>query len=130
MNEERYRIRMRPLPGSPPDILDQLREAIEELFESGFAGAASYVQGRGAQESAKAAEIKAKALAHLGTLQLERQKLIDERDKAIAEHQQNMYELRTQRLKELVDSAVRLKEMGCEIRLEVLAQALMQAANE
>ncbi|MBT9312158.1 hypothetical protein [Leptothoe kymatousa] len=130
MNEERYRIRMRQLPGSPPDLLDKLRESIEELFDCGLTGATNYVQGRGEQESAKAAEIKAKALAQLGSLQLERQKLIDERDKAIAEHQQAMYELRTQRLKEVVDSLVRLKEMGVEVKLEVVAQVLMQAASE
>ena len=41
-----------------------------------------------------------------------------------------MYELRTQRLKEVVDSLVRLKEMGVEVKLEVVAQVLMQAASE
>lgn len=111
-------------------MLEQLKDSIEELFECGLIGATNYVQGRGQQESAKAAEIKAKALAQLGTLELERQRLVDERDKAIAEHKQTMYELRTQRLKEVVDSLVRLRDMGVPVQLELVAQVLMQSAEE
>lgn len=127
--DERQRIRMSQLPGGLPN-LHQIRAAIETLCDSGVAGADDYVRGRGAQESAKAAEIKAKALAALADLDLERQRLIDERDKAIDEHQQKMYELRTQRLKEVVNSLVRLKELGVSVDLEVVANTLIQAVSE
>ena len=128
--DERQRIRMRQLPGSSPDLLEQIKASIEELFECSLAGATNYVQGRGEQESAKAAEIKAKALAQLGNLELERQRLIDERDKAVAEHKRTMYELRTQRLNEVVSSLIRLKEMEAPVNLEVVVNLLVQAANE
>ena len=128
--DERHRVRMRQLPGSHPDLLDQIKASIEELFECSLAGATNYVQGRGEQESAKAAEIKAKALAQLGNLELERQRLIDERDKAVAEHKCAMYELRTQRLNEVVNSLVRLKELGVSVNLEVIANVLVQAVSE
>lgn len=130
MSEDRHRIRMRQIPGSPPDLLDKLMESIEELFDCGVSGATNYVQGRGEQESAKASEIKAKALAQLGGLELERRKLIDERDKAIAEDRRLMYELRTQRLKEVVDSLIRLKEMSVSVNLEVVVGMLVQAVKE
>lgn len=132
--DERHHIRMRQLPGSSPELLQELRQelrkAIEELFDCSLAGAMNYVQGRGEQESAKAAEIKTKALAQLENLDLERQKLIDERDKAIAEDRRLMCELRTQRQKEVVDSLIRLKEMGVSVDLEFVARVLVQLANK
>ncbi|MGD1852777.1 MAG: hypothetical protein ACFB2W_00865 [Leptolyngbyaceae cyanobacterium] len=130
MNEERYRIRMRQLPGGSPELLDKLIDSIEELFECSVTGATNYLQGKGEQESAKAAEIRTRALAQIADMQLERQKLIDERDKAISEHHQAMYELKTQRLKEVVDSLVRLKEMGAPVNLERVVHTLMQSVNE
>lgn len=128
--DERHRIRMRQLPGSSPELLEQLKESIEQLFECSVEGAANFVQGRGEQESAKAAEIKAKALAQLGTLELDRQRLIAERDKDIHAHRRQMYELRTQRLKDVVDCLVRLKDLGATINLQVVADMLVQAIDE
>lgn len=127
---ERHRLRMRELPGSPPDILDKLRESIEELFDCGLEGATEYVKGKTRQESAKANEIKAKALAQLGNLELERRRLIDERDRSVAEHERSMYELRTKRLNEVVNSLIKLRELGVEVNLEVVATSLVNALNE
>jgi hypothetical protein len=123
---ERQRINMRQLPGSPPDLLEKLVESIDQLFDCAVSGGADYLQGRGGQESAKAAEIKAKVMTQLGGLDLERRRLIDERDKSIAEHQEKMYELETQRLNDVVSSLIRLKEMGVEVRLELVADVLMR----
>ena len=128
--DEHHHIRMRQLPGSPPDLLDQLKESIEKLFECSVAGAANYIQGRGEQESAKASEIKAKALAQLGTLELERQRLITERDKAIHDHKRQMYELKTKRLTEVVNCLTRLQEFGVTVNLQVVADKLVQAIDE
>ena len=130
MNDERHRITARQRPGSPPDLLSQIKESIEELYSSGLDGAKNYVEGRGRQESAKAAEIKAKALAQLGNLELESQRLIDERDKSVAEHRQAMYDLKTKRLNDVVNSLLRLKEMGVDVNLEAVAELLIKAVNE
>jgi hypothetical protein len=85
------------------------------------------------QEVAKAAEIRASALEKLGRLELERQKLIQERDAALREdlneqarvemaHKQRMYELRTQRLREVVEALKALKDLGVTLNARTRKQ--------
>ena len=46
---ERHRISLREsAPGSPPDILDRVKDAIDELFDYGVSAAGNYVKGKGA----------------------------------------------------------------------------------
>ncbi len=122
--------RLREIPGGAPDALEQLKEAVEELFDSAVLGAGHYVKGKGGQESAKATAIRAKALAHLGSLQLEREQLILERDRAIHEHKRSMYELKTIRFKEIVDCCTRLKEAGVTVNLEILIAQMIETLEE
>lgn len=128
---ERHRISLREsAPGNPPDILDRVKDAIDELFDYSVSAAGNYVKGKGSQETARAAEVRAKALSHLGNLDLERQKLIAERDQVIREDRQKMYELRTQRLTAIIDRLTKLKEIGVDIQMEVVIGQLLRAMEE
>jgi len=64
-------------------------EAIEALAQSG----GNWLQGKGQQEIAKAMEIRATVMEKLGNLEIQRQKLINERneisEKAQTERQHN-----------------------------------------
>ena len=64
---------------------------------------------------------------HLGGLELERQKFVAERDAASAQSSQRQYELQTERLKAVVDSLLTLKQLGADVRLEVVADRLIAA---
>lgn len=129
--DERHQIRLRETKsGNPPDLLDKIQEAINELFDCSVSGAGNFVKGKGGQELAKAEEIKAKAIACLADLEFERQRLLAERDKLILEDKQKMYELKTQRLEAVVNSLVRLKELGVNVQAEVVVQQLFASMNE
>ncbi|MBP0022310.1 MAG: hypothetical protein J7647_32735 [Cyanobacteria bacterium SBLK] len=115
---------------NPPDLLDRIKSAVDELFDDGVSAAGGYVKGKGEQELAKAAEIKTKAFAHLANLELERERLLTERDKVSREDKQKMYELKTQRLDAVMGSLIKLKELGVEIQLEVIVNRLLSAMDE
>jgi hypothetical protein len=87
-------------------IRDVFPETVEDLAHSG----AGWLRGKSQQEIAKAMEIRASAMEKLGKLEIERLKLIKERDEAESKeetqrhrddqaHEQRMFELRTERLK-------------------------------
>jgi hypothetical protein len=129
--EERHQIRLREATsGSPSDLLDRIKDAIDELFDCSVSAAGGYVKGKSEQELAKAAEIKAKAFSQLANLDLERQRLLAERDRLLREDRQKMYELKTQRLEAIVNSLVRLKELGVEVQIEVVVERLLRAIEE
>lgn len=127
MSDNQHEITLREAePGNPSELLDRIKDAIDELFDCGVSSAGDYVKGKSSQEVAKASEIKAKAFAHLANLDLERQRLISERDKALAEDRQKMYELKTQRLQAVVNSLIKLKQMGVEIQIDVIDACVSQ----
>ena len=111
-------------PGpNPPGLIAELRDLVMDLFPVTATSGVRYLVGKGEQEIAKAAEIRASALEKLGRLELERQKLVQERDAALRDdlneqvrdemnHEQKMYELKTQRLRDVVECLKHLKEMG------------------
>lgn len=128
---DRHEIRLREATsGSPPDLLDRIKDAIDELFDCSVSAAGGYVKGKSDQELAKAAEIKAQAFSHLANLDLERQRLLTERDRLLREDRQKMYELKTQRLEAIVNTLVRLQEMGVQVQIEVLVERLLKAMEE
>jgi hypothetical protein len=130
MNES-HQIRLREVGSdNPPDLLDKIKDSIERLFDSSVSGAGGYVKGKGEQELAKASEIKAQALSHLGNLELERQRLLAERDKLISEDKQKMYELKTKRLEAIVNCLVRLQEMNVKVQIDVVIEKLIQAMED
>jgi hypothetical protein len=131
MNNERHQIRLREAsPGNPPELLDRIKDAIDELFDCSISAAGGYVKGKSDQELAKAAEIKAKAFSHLANLDLERQRLLAERDKLLCEDRQKMYELKTQRLEAIINSLIKLKEMGTNVQIEIVVERLIKAMEE
>jgi hypothetical protein len=130
MNEH-HRIRLREsAPENPPDLLDRIKDAIDELFDCSVSAAGGFVKGKGEQELAKAAEIKAKAFSHLANLDLERQRLLTERDRLLREDRQKMYELKTQRLETVINILIKLQEMGVKVQIEVAAETLLKAIEE
>jgi hypothetical protein len=131
MYNERHQIQLREVkPENPPDLLDQIKEAIEKLFGDSVSAAGGFIKGKSDQELAKASEIKAQALSHLGNLELERQRLVAERDKLLCDDKQKMYELKTKRLEAIVNCLVRLQEMNVKVQLEVVIEKLINAMEE
>lgn len=129
--DERHKINLQEAGGNnPPEILDKLKNTVEELFDESVYAGSNYLQGKGNQEIAKATEIKAKAISYIGNLDLERQRLLTERDKIMREDKQKMYELKTQRLQEVVNSLLRLKELGANIDINIIANTLIKSINE
>ena len=131
MNNERHQIRLREASqGNPPELLDRIKEAIDELFDCSVSAAGGYVKGKSDQELAKAAEIKAKAFSHLANLDLDRQRLLSERDRLLREDRQKMYELKTQRLEAIISSLIKLQEMGANVQIEIVVERLIKAMEE
>jgi hypothetical protein len=128
---ERHQISLSEIsPQHPSELLDKIKDAINELLDCSVSGASGYVKGKGEQELAKAREIRAKVLSCLGNLDLERQRLIAERDKLIYEDKQKMYELKTQRLESVVNSLIKLKEIGVVVESEVVINQLIKSMND
>jgi hypothetical protein len=130
---ERHDIVLREADGSapnPPGVIAEIREMIKEVFPDVAADATQsglgWLRGKSQQESAKAMEIRASAIEKLGNLEIQRQKLINEREeiyeKAQTEREQNehlnkqkMFDLKTQRFKAVIESLKLLKESGAEL---------------
>lgn len=73
---ERSDITLREKTGdNPPDAVTLIREratqAVEQLFDAGTEGGANWMKGKGAQEVAKATEIKTRVMTEIGKLELE-----------------------------------------------------------
>jgi hypothetical protein len=121
---------------SPRDLLRDLIQAVDNLFTPASDGAGKWLQGKGEAELAKAAEIKARVLTTIASIDHEREKLIQAREQSVASlhnehernrmgHQEQMFHLQTERmrmqaecLKSVVDSLQRLRELGVEVSME------------
>ena len=115
---------------NPPDLLKYIVEQVEKLVPGASNSAGLFVRGKGETEIAKAAEIRARVITAIGQLEHERQRLVHERDVAIraAEnehardqmaHEEKMFELKTQRLKAVVQALEQLAALGIDVTLEV-----------
>lgn len=124
----------------PAGLLRELKSAVDALLPIGTEAGAKWVQGKGEAEIAKAIKIKAEAISLIGQLENENLRLRNERDLArdqannqaqqqLFQHEQHMVELETQRLKEIVDCILRLREAGANVDLNVIAALLVQAAT-
>ncbi len=123
---ERLDIAAREVTGSrpnPPSLLSRLREIILQVFADVAESGGSWLKGRGDQETAKAGEIRAATLEKVEGLEHDRLRLIQERDALLLKvtseqerdrmaHEQKMYELKTQRIKEVVVALQTLKDLG------------------
>jgi hypothetical protein len=141
---ERHDIVLREASGAepnPPGLISELRDLVREVFpetvEDMAQSGAGWLRGKSQQEIAKAMEIRATAMEKLGKLEIERLKLIKERDevlqKSVTEqkrddlaHKQKMFELKTERLKAVVEALKVIKEM--DIKLTVQTTRRIQAA--
>jgi hypothetical protein len=119
---DRHDITLREADGAkpnPPNLVSELLGAIREAFPDFLADLAQsgvgWFKGKSNQEIAKAMEIRAEAMVKLGNLQIEREKLVNERQKIDSAHKEKMYELTTQRLKELADALKAVKDAGIDL---------------
>jgi len=130
---ERHDIVLREATGpspTPPALITELRDIIKDVFpetvEDLARSGTRWWKGKSEQEIAKAMEIRASAMEKLGRLEIERQKLLNEREESLGKAQTEqkrdeqayklrMFELKTQRLKELVDAFKVIKEMGIKL---------------
>jgi len=126
---DRHDIVLREDPKHGSGLLKELRDAIDELFPVSVSAAGQFISGRGQQEIAKAAEIRSVVLERIGRLENERQSLIDERDQALrkldAQHTQEMYKLKTERLRAVVESLKTLHDLGVKIDMSVVAAQII-----
>jgi len=137
--DERMDITLRKL-GSPDDksAIKELKQAFAQLLPDSVDSAQKWVKGKGEREIAKAAEIKTRIYSAIDQIENNRRKhvlarKVAERKAQQAErenqrqHEEKMYKLRTERLKVAVDRLIRLREMGVQIEMEVIAEQLMSA---
>jgi len=127
---------------NPPDLLHQILDDVKELFPTATEAAGNILKGKGQQEVLKAQEIKAKIIERVGQLEIERQRLIQQREEAERNaqlqqqrdrnaHDERLMELEIQRHKEKTESLAKiieciksLQELGVEVDMEVVTKAL------
>lgn len=150
MSDKRDDIILRPArEGGSPDLLGELVAAVEKLIPAAGKGGGKWIGGKGEQEVAKAAEIRARVMSMIGELQIERDRLIQERESAKEaarqtktqerhRHKERMHELATQRidteadalqkkteaLNKAIDAMKSLRDLGVEVEIEVVSRLL------
>ena len=136
---ERHDITLRPAEGeNPPDLLRQIVEDVKKLVPEGGKTARKWVRAKGNEAEARVREIQARVYKEIAELDIERQRLIQDRDEAWqkaeleAQRDKNAYEARlkelelqrfhekVQALHEVVDCIVKLRDRGIEINLKVV----------
>ncbi len=148
MMEERHDIILRPVQTpevvaapSSPDLLRDLVRAVDEMFTPASDGAGKWLIGKGKAALAKAAEIRARVMTAIASIDHERQKLLQEREAALETRKleskrdqqaylKQMYELRTSRVLSVVDRLIKLREMGVEVELKAVTGVLLKAVRE
>lgn len=126
---------------NPPDLLQQIVDDIKKLVPESTEAGRKWLRGWGEQELARAQEIKAKVYEKIAQVEIEREKLIQQRDdgyrkaqlelrKQDQDHERSLHELeiarlkeQTQALKEVVDCIVKLRGLGIEVDLKVIKAA-------
>jgi hypothetical protein len=112
---------------NPPDLLKQMLTELAAEIALGLPEAASsgrrYLAGKAEQQTARAQFIRAAAAAKIAEVQLQRDRLIEEREKALREHEVRVYEAATERIRALADAGKfiqALRDIGVEIDLDIL----------
>lgn len=146
-SDERADISLRP--ADPSDSSELLREIVEQLkteLPASVSSGGKWLKGKADQEWARAYQIKAQVLEAIGRMDVERERLLQERkvadqrvltdgrnsaleeEKVRLAHTERMYELRTQRMqamKDVVECVLKLREAGLEVDLQVVAGRLL-----
>src|SRR5208337_4634533 len=91
---ERHEIVLREASGSapnPPALITELRDIVKDVFpetvEDLARSGTGWLKGKSEQEIAKAMEIRASAMEKRGRLEIERQKLLNEREECLQKTQ-------------------------------------------
>ncbi len=144
MEEKQNDIVLRQAEG--PDVLQEMLSDVKRLMPTVTESAGNFLKGKGYQEIAKAQDIYANIAQKIGQLELERRRLIEERDDAIRkvqleeerdkretklkrdiakkEHEERMFDLKNQRLHELGEILKALNDCGIDIDLCPITKAL------
>ncbi len=128
---ERHELTLRPAgAGDAPDLLRQIVEDVKKLVPTGTKALGRYVEAKGEEAVARVQEIKARVYENIGKLEIERQRLIQQRDEVVNAHAAKMKELeiqrlreRTQTLREVVECIVKLRGSGIPVQLKVVRKA-------
>jgi hypothetical protein len=126
---------------NPPDLLQQIVDDIKKLVPESAEAGRKWLRGKSEQELARVQEIKARVYKKIAQIEIEREKLIQQRDesdrkaqlelrKQDQDHECSLRKLeiarlneKTQALKEVVDCIVRLRGLGIEVDLKVIKAA-------
>ena len=127
---------------NPPDLLQQIVDDIKKLVPETGKSARKWMRAKGDQELAKVQEIKVRVYEKIGQLEIERQRLIQQREEAERKaelelqrekdkHELSVRELeikwfkeRANALREVVHCIVMLKELGIEVDINVIKKAV------
>ena len=131
---ERQRITIRENEGSKAKgLLARLKDAIthavadhavEDTVDSGV----RYVKAVSEQQAGKAAEVQAKAISLIKSIEHESERLIDERKATAKEHERGLYDLETRRLSELRQCVMDLIDRGIEPKAAIEFARQIQSA--
>jgi beta-phosphoglucomutase-like phosphatase (HAD superfamily) len=130
-------------PRDPVGLLPRLLQQIRDYLPGLAAAGERYLQARVAQETLKALEIRARIRTQLDTVEIERQRMIAERDERsraatiaeehdAAQREARLMELETQRLEAMARAAAALKtlhELGVKVDIEVLTHRLLSSGQ-
>lgn len=136
---------------NPPDLVAEivktLTTELHGLIPDAAKAGRSWLLGKSEQELAKVSEIKANALAKIGEIANENQRIVNERDRALREiealkdkntleHEREMFRLHTERIlakaKAMSDAVAAIKalrELGVEVDIAVVMDALLPTAS-
>jgi hypothetical protein len=98
---EKAEVVLRPAEGTtpnPPDLLHEIADLVHRLFPDVQEAAGWMLIGKKRKDEAEIAKIKADVIEKLGKLDLERQRLVDERDAALRKADQTAKELEIKRM--------------------------------
>ncbi len=132
---ERHDVIVRQASGpNPPDLLQQIvadiKDSLGELAPIAGRAAGKYVEAKGDQAVARVQEIRARIYESLAKLEIERQRLVQERDKALDSHTEKMMELKSAALKQIIDCVVTCKEKGIRIDMKIVRKKIAGAMTE
>jgi len=116
---------------NPPGLLSQLRAAIERLLPQSTEAVGTWVRNKGPAGLVKAHAIKGRALSLLRKLEMETQRLIDQRE--ALEKRDEMYRTRAECVQALNDSIMTLVNSRAEISVsvvKVMEQATLETIGE
>lgn len=143
MSAEKMDVSLKPVEKSDSsELIRELGDHIRKLMPEAGKGGGRWLRGKGDQELAKAAEIRATVQAKLGQLEIERQRLIHERDALEANnqreiekeknrHDEAMFKLETDHMVAKAEALTKvlmavkgLKDLGIEVDVTMVQRML------